>query len=63
MGTELNAEFSIFEPDQILLDYIRERNPAARFEPQYADADADYAEHRTIDLSEIDPLSPCRTRW
>ncbi|MGZ3235560.1 MAG: 3-isopropylmalate dehydratase large subunit [Croceibacterium sp.] len=56
MGTELNAEFSIFEPDQILLDYVRERNPSARFEPQYADDDADYAEHRTLDLNEINPL-------
>src|SRR5665213_1850074 len=25
MGTELNAEFSIFEPDQVLIDYMRAR--------------------------------------
>jgi 3-isopropylmalate/(R)-2-methylmalate dehydratase large subunit len=56
MGTELNAEFSIFEPDQLLIDYIHERNPGATFEPQYADADAPYAERRTLNLSEIEPL-------
>lgn len=56
MGTELNAEFSIFEPDQTLLDYMKERNPAAKFEPQYPDEDAAYAERRTLDLGGIKPL-------
>jgi 3-isopropylmalate/(R)-2-methylmalate dehydratase large subunit len=56
MGTELNAEFSLFEPDDILEAYIRERNPGAAFEPHYPDADARYAERRTIDLDTIEPL-------
>ncbi len=55
MGTELNAEFSIFEPDDLLMDYVRERNPVS-FEPQYPDADASYAGRRTIDLSMIETL-------
>jgi 3-isopropylmalate/(R)-2-methylmalate dehydratase large subunit len=55
MGTELNAEFSIFEPDDLLMDYVRERNPVS-FEPQYPDADASYADRRTIDLSMIETL-------
>jgi len=55
MGTELNAEFSIFEPDDLLVDYIRARNPVA-FEPQYPDADATYAERRTIDLDKVETL-------
>jgi 3-isopropylmalate/(R)-2-methylmalate dehydratase large subunit len=55
MGTELNAEFSIFEPDDMLLDYVRERNPVA-FEPQYPDADAIYAERRSLDLSTVETL-------
>jgi len=55
MGTELNADFTIFEPDQIMLDYVRERsqNP---FEAQYPDADAEYADRRTIDLDAMEPL-------
>src|ERR1019366_2202368 len=55
MGTELNAEFSVFEPDDVLLNYIRERNPAP-FEAQYPDADATYAERRDLDLATIEPL-------
>lgn len=56
MGAELSAEFAIFEPDDILLDYIRQRNPAALFEPTYPDEDAQYRERRVINLSEISPL-------
>ena len=59
MGTELNAEFSVFEPDEVLLDYVRERN-AASFEPQYPDFDAQYASRRTLDLTQIEPLVACR---
>jgi 3-isopropylmalate/(R)-2-methylmalate dehydratase large subunit len=55
MGTELNADFTIFEPDQIMIDYMRERTQAP-FEPQYPDADAHYADRRTIDLNTIEPL-------
>jgi 3-isopropylmalate/(R)-2-methylmalate dehydratase large subunit len=55
MGTELNAEFSIFEPDDVLVDYIRARNPAP-FEPQMPDADASYAERRTLDLGTVETL-------
>lgn len=55
MGAELNAEFTTFEPDDTLLDYVRARNPAP-FEPAYADADAVYADRREIDLSAIEPM-------
>lgn len=55
MGTELNADFTIFEPDQIMLDYVRERTQAP-FEAQYPDADAQYADRRTIDLDAMEPL-------
>ncbi len=55
MATELNAEFAVFEPDGVLLDYVRERNEAA-FEPVHADADAVYAHRRTLDLSKVEPL-------
>ncbi|HUZ74586.1 MAG TPA: aconitase/3-isopropylmalate dehydratase large subunit family protein [Stellaceae bacterium] len=55
MGTELSAEFVIFEPDDRLLDYVRERNPAP-FTPQWPDADARYKERRTLALDRIEPL-------
>jgi len=55
MGTELNADFTIFEPDQQMIDYVRERNPAP-FEPQYPDPDCDYADRRTVDLGKMEPL-------
>lgn len=54
MGTELNAEFSIFEPDERLIEHVRARTDKA-FEPQYADADAAYRDRRTIDLGTIEP--------
>lgn len=55
MGTELNAEFTIFEADDVLEHYIRERADAS-FEPQNPDPDAIYAERRTIDLSALQPM-------
>jgi 3-isopropylmalate/(R)-2-methylmalate dehydratase large subunit len=55
MGAELSAEFATFEPDDILIDYVKARNPAP-FEPQYPDTDAHYAARRSIDLSALEPL-------
>ena len=55
MCAELSAEFATFEPDQILLDYVRERTSAA-FEEQYPDDDASYLYRRSIDLSAMEPL-------
>jgi 3-isopropylmalate/(R)-2-methylmalate dehydratase large subunit len=56
MGTELSADFVIFEPDDALEAYVRERNPGAAFEPTRPDADATYAARRTIDLGSLEPL-------
>lgn len=55
MGTELNAEFSIFEPDDILLDFFRQRRING-FLPQFADYDAMYFVRRAIDLDQIEPV-------
>ncbi|MBK17811.1 MAG: 3-isopropylmalate dehydratase [Rhodospirillaceae bacterium] len=55
MCAELSAEFATFEPDPLLLDYIRERNPEP-FEEQYPDEDANYLDRRTIDLDKMEPL-------
>jgi 3-isopropylmalate/(R)-2-methylmalate dehydratase large subunit len=55
MGTELNADFTIFEPDEHMIDYVRERT-SAPFEPQYPDADCLYADRRILDLDKMEPL-------
>jgi len=55
MGAELSAEFVIFEPDALLLDYVRARNPAP-FTPVSPDHDARYKERRRLALDTIEPL-------
>lgn len=55
MGAELSAEFATFEPDQVLLDYVKARNKAP-FEAQYPDPDAAYAARRRIDLAALRPM-------
>jgi 3-isopropylmalate/(R)-2-methylmalate dehydratase large subunit len=55
MGAELSAEFATFEPDDRLIDYVRERNPVP-FTPQYPDDDAQYAERRAVNLDDLQPL-------
>jgi 3-isopropylmalate/(R)-2-methylmalate dehydratase large subunit len=55
MGTELNADFTVFEPDDVMLAHVRERT-SKPFEPQYPDPDATYADRRTVDLDAMEPL-------
>lgn len=55
MGTELNADFTIFEPDDAMLAYVRARSQMP-FEAQYPDPGAQYAARRVVDLDTIDPL-------
>jgi 3-isopropylmalate/(R)-2-methylmalate dehydratase large subunit len=55
MSAELSAEFSTFEPDPTMLDWVRARNPAP-FEPVYPDGDAKYAAVRKVDLARLEPL-------
>ena len=55
MCTELNAEFAIFEADNVVIEHVKARNPAP-FEPQSPDANATYAARRTIDVSEVEIL-------
>jgi 3-isopropylmalate/(R)-2-methylmalate dehydratase large subunit len=55
MGAELSAEFSTFEPDQVLIDYVKARNPAP-FEPQCPDADAAYRARHRIELDKLSPM-------
>ena len=55
MGTELNAEFSIFEPDGVLFEHMRQC-ASATFEAQYPDADAVYEDRRVLELDQMEPL-------
>lgn len=55
MGAELSAEFATFEPDEVMMEWVRARNPKP-FEPVYADSDARYAAVRDVDLSALEPL-------
>jgi 3-isopropylmalate/(R)-2-methylmalate dehydratase large subunit len=55
MSAELSAEFATFEPDDAMLEWVRERNPAP-FEAVYPDRDARYAGVRSINLSALQPL-------
>jgi 3-isopropylmalate/(R)-2-methylmalate dehydratase large subunit len=56
MGAELSAEFTIFEPDDALIDYMRKVNPSGAMHPTLPDADAVFAERRGIDLGSLEPL-------
>ena len=56
MCAEISAEFAVFEADEVCEAHVRERNPSVEFEAQFADDDADFAEKRVIDLTEIEPL-------
>lgn len=55
MGAEFSAEFTIFEPDETLIEYVRARTKDP-FEPVWPDADASYKERRRIDLGALEPL-------
>ena len=55
MGAELSAEFATFEPDEVLIDYVKTRSPAP-FEAQYPDADAMYCARHMINLSTLPPM-------
>ena len=55
MAAELSAEFATFEPDDVMLEWVRARN-AAPFEPVFADANAHYAAVRKVNLGALEPL-------
>ena len=55
MSAELSAEFATFEPDEVMLEWVRARNPAP-FEAVYPDKDAKYKEVRKVNLSALEPL-------
>lgn len=54
MAAELSAEFAVWEPDDVLLDYIEAR-ATHRYDTVEPDADADYHDVREIDLGQTEP--------
>jgi 3-isopropylmalate/(R)-2-methylmalate dehydratase large subunit len=55
MSTELSADFAIFDPDAIMVDWIRARTKA-EFECFHPDTDASYRDVRRVDLGSLQPL-------
>src|SRR3954471_13309145 len=55
MSAELSAEFATFEPDAVLIDWVKARS-TREFEPVYPDANAQYLARREVDLSTLEPL-------
>jgi 3-isopropylmalate/(R)-2-methylmalate dehydratase large subunit len=55
MSAELSAEFATFEPDRVLIDWVRQRS-RHDFDPVYPDADATYLAVREVDLARLEPL-------
>jgi 3-isopropylmalate/(R)-2-methylmalate dehydratase large subunit len=55
MSTELSADFAVFDPDDVMEAWIRERTHVP-FETFRADADAKYKEVRRVDLGTLQPL-------
>lgn len=55
MSAELSAEFSTFEADDVMKEWLRARNPQP-FEGISPDKDAQYAAVRKVNLSGLEPL-------
>src|SRR6185295_20175395 len=55
MSTELSADFAIFDPDEIMVEWLRART-SAEFECFRPDADARYRDVRRVDLGALEPL-------
>ena len=59
MGTELGATSSIFPTDERTREYLAKQGREEEYVELAPDADAEYADEITIDLSEIEPLVAC----
>ena len=56
MGTELGATSSVFGTDERTKEYLEKLGRGDQFTELQPDADAEYADEITIDLSELEPL-------
>ncbi len=56
MGAELGATTSLFESDEVTLDYMKRQGRSQDCRPFAADTGCDYDENIEINLSELEPL-------
>lgn len=56
MGAELGATTSIFPSDEKTLDFLKREGREEDWIPLSADEDAEYDEHYTINLDELEPM-------
>ena len=59
MGAELGATTSIFPSDEVTRRFMAAQDREADWSPLASDPDAEYAEHYSINLSELEPLAAC----
>jgi homoaconitate hydratase family protein len=58
MAAEMGAKIGYFAPDEITLDYVKERARAS-FTPVFSDKDAEYTQVLEYDLSKLEPQVAC----
>ena len=59
MGAELGATTSVFPSDEVTRAFLKAQGREEDYIPLEADADAEYDETVTIDLSSLQPLAAC----
>ena len=59
MGAELGATSSIFPSDEVTREFLVAEGREECFSPLFADGDAVYDAHYTVDLSALRPLAAC----
>ena len=59
MGAELGATSSIFPSDEVTKAFLKAQDRESDFTELSPDADAQYAEKYTVDLSKLEPLAAC----
>lgn len=59
MGAELGATTSIFPSDEVTRQFLKAQKREDAYTPLSADADAEYDEEITINLSELAPMVAC----
>ena len=59
MGAELGDTTSIFPSDEVTRRFMAAQDREADWSPLASDSDAEYAEHYSINLSELEPLAAC----
>ena len=55
-GAEVGADFTLFPHDEVTESYLADVAPDASYLPSNPDADAVYADVRTVDLGAIEPM-------